>query len=97
MTEPVRGSSAPLPLQQQLRGTAAAAQHAACAVIGRDVDLYSELELQIVLFDELDLPPTPDSATDTASLRELYDNDPHPFLEHLLAYRDTMGRLGDLG
>ncbi|WP_067701327.1 hypothetical protein [Nocardia jejuensis] len=70
---------------------------AAWEVIGRPVDLYSERELQGVLFGELALPPTPDMATDTPSLRTLGIERPHPFLTHLLAYRDARGAAGDLG
>ncbi|MFF2554838.1 hypothetical protein ACFVUS_27810 [Nocardia sp. NPDC058058] len=66
-------------------------------MIGREVDLYSERDLQQVLFDELGLPPTPDQATDTPSLRALGRTRPHPFLTHLLAYREACGAAGDLG
>lgn len=101
MSEPVCGPSAlistPPADRQQLLNEAASHHRAACAVVGRDVDLYSELELQVILFDELDLSPTPDLMTDTGSLRRLREHNELPFLEHLLAYRETMGALGDLG
>ncbi|MEU6587401.1 hypothetical protein [Nocardia sp. NPDC046763] len=72
---------------RHLLDTAAHFHAAACRVIGRLVDLDSETDLQAVLFDELDLPQTPDRATDTAALYALRDEHPHLFLTHLLAYR----------
>ncbi|MGX1811490.1 hypothetical protein ACWIGI_37685 [Nocardia sp. NPDC055321] len=72
-------------------------QAAAWDAIGHEVDLYSERELQQALFDELALPPTPDLVTDTASLRALDRVATHPFLTHLLAYRDARAAVGDLG
>lgn len=82
---------------QQLHATAATHLRAACRAAGREVDLYSELELQTILFGELGLPPTPEARTDTASLHALHLRHPIPFLEHLLAYRRALGALGDLG
>ncbi|WP_297622115.1 hypothetical protein [Nocardia sp.] len=101
MTGPVCGPSALISTQptdhQQLLSKAASHHRAACAAIGRDIDLYSERELQVLLFDELELAPTSDLMTDTGSLQQLQDHYTLPFLEHLLAYRETMGALGDLG
>lgn len=101
MTEPVRGLSAPSSLssleRHHLLQEAASHHRAACEAIGRDVDLYSEMELQPILFEELELPPTPDRRTDTESLSQLRGHPTIPFVEHLLAYRETMGFLGDVG
>lgn len=70
-----------------LLDTAAQFRAAACRLIGRPVDLDSERDLRMVLFDELGLPPTRGYATDTAALYTLRDEHPHLFLTHLLAYR----------
>ncbi|MET8429551.1 hypothetical protein [Nocardia sp. NPDC004860] len=72
-------------------------QHAAWQLAGHEVDLYSERELQQVLFEELALPATPDHTTDTPSLAALRRQHPHPFLDHLLAYRAERAAAGDLG
>ncbi|WP_433713413.1 hypothetical protein ACQP2U_03810 [Nocardia sp. CA-084685] len=73
--------------REHLLDTADQFRAAAYDVIGRTVDLDSERELQVVLFDELGLPPTPGRATDTATLYALRDKKSHLFLTHLLAYR----------
>jgi len=62
-------------------------RNAAYDLIGKVVPLESQYHLQVVLFDELALPPTPGYATDTATLYALRDEHPHPFLDHLLMYR----------
>jgi DNA polymerase-1 len=49
--------------------------------------------LQVVLFDELEMPKTKKTktgyTTDADALQTLFDKTAHPFLEHLLAHRDV--------
>ena len=79
-----------------LRGEfeAQAGQSAADAyqAIGHEVNLGSPKQLQAVLFDELDMPKTKKTktgyTTDADALADLFIKTGHPFLEHLLAYRD---------
>jgi len=70
------------------------AEEAAHAAIGGvEVNLASPKQLQEVLFDRLGMPKTKriktGYTTDAASLAELYEKNPHPFLEALLAHRDA--------
>jgi DNA polymerase-1 len=70
------------------------AADAAYASIGGDrVNLGSPRQLQEVLFDRLGMPKTKKIktgyTTDAASLLDLYEKQPHPFLEALLAHRDA--------
>ncbi|MCQ9366852.1 DNA polymerase I [Brevibacterium sp. 91QC2O2] len=62
--------------------------------IGHEVNLGSPKQLQVVLFDELDMPKTKKTktgyTTDADALTDLYISTDHPFLGHLLAYRDTI-------
>ncbi len=62
-------------------------------VIGKEVNLGSPKQLQVVLFDELDMPKTKRTktgyTTDAESLQGLFAKTEHPFLEHLLAHRDV--------
>ena len=71
----------------------AAAAAAAYAVIGREVNLGSPKQLQVVLFEELGLPKTKriktGYTTDAESLAELAAKTDHPFLAHLLRHRDV--------
>jgi len=70
-----------------------AAAQDAYAVIGREVNLGSPKQLQVVLFDELGMPKTKRTktgyTTDADALQTLYAKTEHPFLEHLLAHRDV--------
>ncbi|MBC7299185.1 MAG: DNA polymerase I, partial [Demequina sp.] len=72
---------------------AAAAADLAYAAIGTQVNLGSPKQLQEVLFDQLGMPKTKKIktgySTDAASLADLYEKHPHPFLEALLAHRDA--------
>ena len=65
----------------------------AYAAIGHEVNLGSPKQLQTVLFDELDMPKTKRTktgyTTDADALAELFIKTEHPFLQHLLAYRDS--------
>jgi DNA polymerase-1 len=62
-------------------------------VIGREVNLGSPKQLQEVLFDQLQMPKTRANktgySTDAASLADLQDQAPHPFLDLLLQHRDA--------
>jgi DNA polymerase I len=70
-----------------------AAAQAAYAEIGREVNLGSPKQLQVVLFDELGLPKTKriktGYTTDAEALQGLYAQTEHPFLQHLLRHRDA--------
>jgi DNA polymerase-1 len=70
-----------------------AAAQAAYAEIGREVNLGSPKQLQVVLFDELGLPKTKriktGYTTDADALQGLYVQTEHPFLQHLLRHRDA--------
>ena len=63
-------------------------------VIGKEINLGSPKQLQVVLFDELGLPKTKKIktgySTDADALSDLIvKTNGHPFLAHLLAYRDA--------
>jgi len=65
----------------------------AYAEIGREVNLGSPKQLQQVLFDDLQMPKTRSTktgySTDAASLADLQEKNPHPFLGLLLQHRDA--------
>ncbi|NEM90181.1 DNA polymerase I [Galbitalea soli] len=75
--------------------TASAADLAArsYAEIGHEVNLGSPKQLQQVLFEELGMPKTRANktgfSTDAASLADLQEQAPHPFLDLLLQHRDA--------
>jgi DNA polymerase-1 len=62
-------------------------------VIGKEINLGSPKQLQVVLFDELDMPKTKRTktgyTTDADALGDLFAKTEHPFLEHLLRHRDV--------
>jgi DNA polymerase I len=66
----------------------------AYAVIGKEINLGSPKQLQVVLFDELDMPKTKRTktgyTTDADALQALYLKTEHPFLLHLLRHRDVI-------
>ncbi|WP_083880508.1 DNA polymerase I [Nocardia araoensis] len=80
-------------LQRQFADRVAEAAEAAYGVIGKQINLGSPKQLQVVLFDELDMPKTKRTktgyTTDADALESLYEKTQHPFLEHLLAHRDA--------
>jgi len=80
-------------LSTQLAETAGDLQSRAYAEIGREVNLGSPKQLQQVLFDELGMPKTRANktgfSTDAASLADLQEQNPHPFLDLLLKHRDA--------
>ncbi len=67
---------------------------AAYATIGKEINLGSPKQLQVVLFDELGMPKTKRTktgyTTDADALQSLYAKTEHPFLEHLLRHRDVI-------
>ncbi|MBF6357898.1 DNA polymerase I [Nocardia higoensis] len=80
-------------LQRQFADKVARAAEAAYGVIGKQINLGSPKQLQVVLFDELDMPKTKRTktgyTTDADALESLFEKTQHPFLEHLLAHRDA--------
>lgn len=70
------------------------AAEAAYATIGKEINLGSPKQLQVVLFDELAMPKTKRTktgyTTDADALQALYVKTEHPFLEHLLRHRDVI-------
>jgi len=86
-------------LADRLSSSAAAIAQQAYEVIGREVNLGSPKQLQEVLFDQLGMPKTRANktgySTDAASLADLQDQHPHPFLDLLLQHRDA-SKLGQI-
>jgi DNA polymerase-1 len=70
-----------------------AAMEEAFAVIGKEINLGSPKQLQVVLFDELGMPKTKKTktgwTTDADALQGLFEKTEHPFLLHLLRHRDV--------
>ncbi|WP_084796304.1 DNA polymerase I [Pseudonocardia asaccharolytica] len=62
-------------------------------VIGKEINLGSPKQLQVVLFDELGMPKTKRTktgyTTDADALQSLFEQTEHPFLSHLLLHRDA--------
>ncbi|MGI5952216.1 MAG: DNA polymerase I [Brooklawnia sp.] len=71
-----------------------AAEQSAWDSAGEQVNLASPKQLQAILFDKFDLPRTKKIksgyTTDAEALEQLYARTEHPFLEHLLAHRDSI-------
>jgi DNA polymerase-1 len=63
------------------------------SVIGKEINLGSPKQLQVVLFDELDMPKTKRTktgyTTDAEALQLLFEKTEHPFLLALLRHRDV--------
>ncbi|MDN5744948.1 MAG: DNA polymerase I [Nocardioidaceae bacterium] len=66
----------------------------AYAVIGKEINLGSPKQLQVVLFDELGMPKTKRTktgyTTDADALQGLFERTEHPFLAHLLRHREVI-------
>ena len=62
-------------------------------MIGKEINLGSPKQLQVVLFDELSMPKTKRTktgyTTDADALQTLFEQTGHPFLSHLLVHRDA--------
>jgi len=71
-----------------------AAADDAYEVIGKEINLGSPKQLQVVLFDELDMPRTKRTktgwTTDADALQSLFEKTEHQFLAHLLRHRDVI-------
>ncbi|MDT5236394.1 MAG: polymerase [Mycobacterium sp.] len=80
-------------LQSEFAAQIRDAAEAAYAVIGKQINLGSPKQLQVVLFDELEMPKTKRTktgyTTDADALQGLFDKTGHPFLQHLLTHRDA--------
>ena len=80
-------------LTADLGAKAADVAERAFAEIGREINLGSPKQLQEVLFDQLGMPKTRSNktgfSTDAASLADLQEQNPHPFLDLLLQHRDA--------
>lgn len=80
-------------LHAHFAGEVRAAAEAAYAVLGREFNLGSPKQLQVILFEELGLPKTKKIktgwTTDADALQWLYAQTEHPLLEHLLKHRDV--------
>ena len=71
----------------------AAQDDAYAAIDGEQINLGSPKQLQVVLFETLQMPKTKRTktgyTTDAEALADLYAKTEHPFLEALLRHRDT--------
>ncbi|MFN8108219.1 MAG: DNA polymerase I, partial [Nocardioidaceae bacterium] len=80
-------------LEAEFADAVRSAAQDAYSVIGREVNLGSPKQLQVVLFDELEMPKTKRTktgyTTDAEALSSLYEKTEHPFLQHLLRHRDV--------
>ncbi|RZS34918.1 DNA polymerase I [Herbihabitans rhizosphaerae] len=80
-------------LEAHYGGRVKQAAQEAFAVIGKEINLGSPKQLQVVLFEELDMPKTKRTktgyTTDADALTSLYAQTEHPFLQHLLEHRDA--------
>ena len=93
-----QGIAVDVPYLEDLRATfdgeIQTAATAAFDVLGHEVNLGSPKQLQVVLFEELDMPKTKKTktgyTTDADALTALHEQTQHPFLTHLLRHRDVM-------
>src|SRR6185369_5475682 len=80
-------------LEDHFAGEVKQAADDAFAVIGKEINLGSPKQLQVVLFDELGMPKTKRTktgyTTDADALADLHVKTEHPFLLHLLRHRDA--------
>ncbi|MGH8893844.1 MAG: DNA polymerase I, partial [Actinomycetes bacterium] len=80
-------------LEAQFGAAVKSAADDAYAVLGREINLGSPKQLQVVLFDEFGMPKTKRTktgyTTDAEALTELFAKTEHPFLEALLRHRDA--------
>jgi DNA polymerase-1 len=80
-------------LEEEFAAGVRQAADEAFAVIGKEINLGSPKQLQVVLFDELGMPKTKRTktgyTTDADALQQLFIKTEHPFLLHLLRHRDV--------
>jgi DNA polymerase I len=81
-------------LEAGFAATVSRAASDAYQVLGKQINLGSPKQLQVVLFDELGMPKTRRTrtgyTTDAEALQQLYVKTEHPFLAHLLVHRDAI-------
>jgi DNA polymerase-1 len=80
-------------LESHFAGEVKRAADAAYDAIGKEINLGSPKQLQVVLFDELNMPKTKRTktgyTTDADALQQLFIKTGHPFLEAMLRHRDV--------
>ena len=81
-------------LEAEFAGEVRRAAEEAYGVIGKEINLGSPKQLQVVLFDELGMPKTKRTktgwTTDADALQQLFEKTEHPFLVALLRHRDVI-------
>ena len=81
-------------LESQFGATVTTAAEEAYRVLGKQINLGSPKQLQVVLFDELGMPKTRRTrtgyTTDAEALQQLYLKTEHPFLAQMLIHRDAI-------
>ncbi|MCW2810429.1 MAG: polA [Friedmanniella sp.] len=81
-------------LESDFGATVTQAANQAYEVLGKQINLGSPKQLQVVLFEELGMPKTRRTrtgyTTDADALQALYAKTEHPFLAHLLVHRDAI-------
>ena len=81
-------------LESEFGATVTAAADEAYRVLGKQINLGSPKQLQVVLFDELKMPKTRRTrtgyTTDADALQSLYLKTEHPFLAQMLIHRDAI-------
>ena len=80
--------------ESEFGATVNAAAEEAYRVLGKQINLGSPKQLQVVLFDELKMPKTRRTrtgyTTDADALQSLYVKTEHPFLAQMLIHRDAI-------
>jgi DNA polymerase I len=80
-------------LEEEFAASVRDAAADAYEVIGKEINLGSPKQLQVVLFEELGMPKTKRTktgyTTDADALQDLFVKTEHPFLAHLLRHRDV--------
>ena len=81
-------------LEAEFDSTVSRAADEAFRILGKQVNLGSPKQLQVVLFDELKMPKTRRTrtgyTTDAEALQQLYAKTEHPFLAQMLIHRDAI-------
>ena len=81
-------------LEAEFGSTVNRAADEAYRVLGKQINLGSPKQLQVVLFDELKMPKTRRTrtgyTTDAEALQQLYAKTEHPFLAQMLIHRDAI-------
>ena len=81
-------------LEAEFGATVDRAAEEAYRVLGKQINLGSPKQLQVVLFDELGMPKTRRTrtgyTTDAEALQQLYAKTEHPFLAQMLIHRDAI-------